>query len=140
MRSIHAALFALLSACSVSVVRTPPPAATTDEERVVQAQVDAFNRRDIDRYVATLAPDVVFYEFPADTVFNGAARIRQHYTELFAGPDARRLHVDVGERIVKEPFVTQQESYHGFPGEDTHVSVVIYEVRGGRIQNMWFMN
>lgn len=130
----------LLCACSVSVQRTPPPAAPTAEERVVQAHLDAFNRRDIEAYMATLAPGAVFFEFPADTVFNGAERIRTHYTELFTDPDAGDLHVDVRERIAKGRFVTAHAFYRGLPGEDTHVSVIIFEVVEGRIRNAWFMN
>jgi hypothetical protein len=148
MRLIQLSALLFLAACSVTVVRegeTPgtesqSAAEATDEARVVQALIDAFNRRDVDAYMANHAPAVVYYEFPADTVFSGAARIRAHYTELFADPDAKGMHVDVRERIVKGRFVTQQEFYRGLPGEDTHVSVVIYEVSGGRIQNAWFMN
>ena len=142
MRIIHLPIFLLLAACSVHVQRTPsasfgPP---SEAERVVQAHVDAFNRRDVEAFMATYAPDAIHWEFPADTVWNGAARIRAHYTELFADPDAAGLHVDVRERIVKGRFVTAHEFYRGLPGEDTHVSVVIYEVRDGLIHNVWFMN
>lgn len=140
MRLLAFVSLLLLSACSVSVVRTPPPAAVTEEERVVQAQVDAFNRRDIEAFMATYAANAIHWEYPADTVFAGAARIRSHYTELFSDPDARELHVDVRERIVKGRFVIDHDFYRGLPGEDTHVSVVIYEVVNGRIQNAWFMN
>jgi hypothetical protein len=140
MRMLHLPALLLLAACSVTVVREGPPAAATDEERVVQAHVDAFNERDVEAFMATYAPGAIHWEFPADTVWKGAARIRQHYTELFGDPDAKGLHVDVRERIVKGRFVTQHEFYRGLPGEDTHVSVVIYEVRGGRIHNIWFMN
>jgi hypothetical protein len=140
MRRIPIAACLLLSACSVSVERTPAPGPVTAEERVVQAHVDAFNRRDIEAFMATYAPGAIHWEYPADTVWNGAARIRAHYTELFADPDASGLHVDVRERMVKGRFVVNHEFYRGLPGEDTHVSVVIYEVVNGRIQNAWFMN
>lgn len=140
MRLVLLASLLVLSACSVNVVRTPPPAPVTEEERVVQAQVDAFNRLDIDAFMATYARDAIHYEFPADTVWNGAARIRLHYAELFSDPDAAGLHVEPRERIVKGRFVIDHDFYRGLPGEDTHVSVVIYEVRDGLIQNVWFMN
>jgi hypothetical protein len=141
MRLIHAACaLVLLAACSVSVVRTPPPAAVTDAERVVQAQVDAFNRRDVEAFMAVYAPNAIHWEYPADTVFAGAARIRAHYTELFSDPDVVGLHAEVRERIVKGRFVIDEEYITGLPGDDPHVSVIIYEVVDGRIQNAWFMN
>jgi hypothetical protein len=130
----------LLSACSVSVKRTPAPRTATGAERVVQAQVDAFNRRDVEAFMATYAPDAIHWEYPADTVFAGAARIRSHYAELFADPDATRLHAEVRSRIVKDRFVIDEEHVTGLPGEKLHVSVIIYEVVNGRIQNAWFMN
>lgn len=140
MRLALLASLLMLSACSVNVVRTPPPAPVTDEERVVQAQVDAFNRRDIEAFMAIYAPNAIHWEFPADTVWNGAARIRAHYTELFADPDAANMHLEVRTRFVKERFVIDHGFYRGLPGEDRHVSAVIYEVRDGLIQNVWFMN
>ncbi|HST62445.1 MAG TPA: nuclear transport factor 2 family protein [Longimicrobium sp.] len=140
MRLIHLAACLLLSACSVSVVRTPAPAAITDEERVVQAQVDAFNRRDVEAFMATYAPDAIHWEYPADTVFAGAARIRGHYAELFADPDVVGLHAEVRKRIIKGRFVIDEEIVRGLPADDPHVSVIIYEVVNGRIQNAWFMN
>jgi hypothetical protein len=140
MRLIHLASMLLLCACSVSVVRTPPPAAVTAEERVVQAQVDAFNRRDVEAFMANYAPDAIHWEYPADTVFAGAARIRAHYTELFGDPDVKGLHATVRSRIVKGRFVIDEEYIVGLPGDDPHVSVIIYEVVNGRIKNAWFMN
>jgi hypothetical protein len=106
----------------------------------VQAQVDAFNRRDVEAFMATYAADAIHWEYPADTVFAGAARIRAHYTELFSDPDASRLHATVRERIVKGRFVIDEEYIIGLPADDPHVSVIIYEVVGGRIKNAWFMN
>jgi hypothetical protein len=140
MRIIHLSAVLLLSACSVNVGRTGPRAAITDAERVVQAQVDAFNRHDVEGFMAGYAPDAVHWEYPADTVFAGAARIRSHYTELFTDPDAARVRAEVRSRMVKGRFVIDEEHVSGLPGEDRHVSVIIYEVVDGRIKNAWFMN
>lgn len=130
----------LLAACGVRVERGPSASGTSEAERVVQAQVEAFNRRDVDAFMANYAPDAIHWEYPADTVFAGAARIRAHYTELFSDPDASRLRATVRERIVKGRFVIDEEYIVGLPGDDPHVSVIIYEVVDGRIQNAWFMN
>ena len=138
MRPIHLCWIVLLCACTVSVVRTPPAAPVSPEEKVVQAQVDAFNRGDIDGFMAAYAPGAIHWEFPDDTVFAGAARIRQHYGELFAEvPD---VHAEVRKRIVKGRFVIDDEFVTGLPADDPHVTVVIYEVVDGRILNVWSMN
>ena len=140
MRILSIIPLLFLAACTVRVERGPSASAVTPEERVVQAQVDAFNRRDVDAFMAGYAPDAIHWEYPADTVFNGAARIRQHYTELFSDPDASRLHATVRSRIVKGRFVIDEEYIVGLPADDPHVSVIIYEVVDGRIKNAWFMN
>ena len=139
MRIIPAAALLFLCACSVSVQRTPPPAAVTAEERVVQAQVDAFNRRDVDAFMAHYAPNAIHFGFPSDTTFAGAARIRAHYAELFSDPDASRLHATVRKRMVQGRYVIDEEYIVGLPADDPHVSVIIYEVVGGLIRNVWFV-
>jgi putative hydrolase of HD superfamily len=130
----------LAAALVVLCLAARPAAAQTEEERVVQAQVDAFNRHDVEAFMAAFTPDVIFWEYPADTVFAGAARVHGHYAELFGDPDAKDLHAEIRQRIVKGRFVIDHELVTGLPGEGSHVSVVIYEVVGGRIKNAWFMN
>jgi putative hydrolase of HD superfamily len=139
MRIVPAFVLLLLAACSVSVERGPSPSAPSEAERVVQAQVDAFNRRDVDAFMAGYAPDAIHWAHPADTTFAGAARIRAHYTELFSDPDASRLHATVRSRMVKGRFVIDEEYIVGLPADDPHVSVIIYEVRDGLIRNVWFI-
>jgi hypothetical protein len=131
----------LLAACTVKVERGPsassrPP---SEAERVVQAQVDAFNRRDVEAFMATYAPEAIHWAYPSDTTFNGAARIRAHYTELFSDPDIERLHATVRKRMVQGRYVIDEEYIVGLPADDPHVSVIIYEVRDGLIRNVWFI-
>lgn len=141
MRIPHLTLLLLLTACTVRVERAPSPSTgqPSRAERVVQAQVDAFNRRDVDAFMATYAPDAIHWAFPADTTFAGAARIRAHYTELFSDPDASRLHATVRKRMVQGRYVIDEEYIVGLPADDPHVSVIIYEVVGGLIRNVWFV-
>jgi hypothetical protein len=130
----------LLAACTVKVWSEPVAFGSPSEaERVVQAQVDALNRHDVDAFMANYAPDAIHWAYPSDTTFNGAARIRAHYTELFSDPDAARLHATVRERIVKGRYVIDEEYIVGLPADDPHVSVIIYEVRDGLIRNAWFI-
>lgn len=131
-----------LAACTMTVERGPSrsSAQPSEAERVVQAQVNAFNRHDVEGFMAAYAPNAIHWEYPADTVFAGAARIRAHYTELFSDPDASRLHATIRSRMVKGRFVIDEEYIVGLPADDPHVSVIIYEVVDGLIRNAWFMN
>lgn len=139
MRILSIIPILFLAACTVRVERGPSASAATPQERVVQAQVDAFNRHDVDAFMATHAPDAIHWSFPSDTTFNGAARIRAHYTELFSDPDASRLHATVRNRTVKGRYIVDEEYIVGLPADDPHVSVIIYEVVDGRIKNVWFV-
>jgi hypothetical protein len=131
----------LLAACTVKVERGPSASAgpPSEAERVVQEQVDAFNRRDVDGFMANYAPDAIHWAYPSDTTFNGAARIRAHYTELFSDTDIPHLHATVRKRTVQGVYVIDEEYIVGLPADDPHVSVIIYEVRGGLIRNVWFI-
>jgi hypothetical protein len=130
----------LLAACTVKVWSEPSASGSPSEaERVVQAQVDAFNRRDVDAFMATYAPDAIHWAYPSDTTFNGAARIRAHYAELFSDPDVPHLHATVRKRMVQGRYVIDEEYIVGLPADDPHVSVIIYEVGDGLIRNAWFI-
>jgi outer membrane biogenesis lipoprotein LolB len=67
-------LLPILAACTVRVERGPSASAgpPSQAERVVQAQVDAFNRHDVDAFMAAYAPDAIHWAYPSDTTFNGA--------------------------------------------------------------------
>jgi hypothetical protein len=141
MRILSVAVLLLLAACTVRVERAPSPSTgqPSEAERVVQAQVEAFNRRDVNAFMANYAPDAIHWAFPSDTTFNGAVRIRAHYTELFSDPDIPRLHATVRKRTVQGPYVIDEEYIEGLPADDPHVSVIIYQVVGGLIRNVWFV-
>jgi hypothetical protein len=65
VRHVLFAVVLLLAACSPargpSVAPRTPAAVPSLAEKVVQAQLEAFNRRDIDGFLATYAPDVKMY-------------------------------------------------------------------------------
>jgi hypothetical protein len=56
-------------------------------EATVQAQLDAYNARDIDAFMAHWAQDAQVYAFPATLLANGAAEIRARHIERFKEPD-----------------------------------------------------
>ena len=113
---------------------------TTDQlpEAVVQAQLDAYNAKDIDAWVQTYAEDAKQYEFPAKLLATGHAEIRARTTARLQEPN---IHAKLLQRSVMGNMVIDHEIVtRTFPeGPGTIELVCIYEVRDGKIQNASFV-
>lgn len=106
-------------------------------ERVVQAQLEAYNRHDLDAFAATYAPEVRGYRYPDRLMFTGLAELRSTYGQFFASAPAVRARVV--RRIVHGNFVIDHEEVTGMPDGQTLRAVAIYEVRDGRIASVRFI-
>jgi hypothetical protein len=83
----------------------------------VQAQVDAYNARDVERFVACYTPDARIVDLLAGVEFAGRDAISERYGRLFAdSPDLRCEilgRLQAGEWTVDEELVTRtQDSSH----------------------------
>jgi hypothetical protein len=119
---------------------TPAPLAGVPGavERVVQAQVEAYNRRDLDAFVAHFAPDTRLYAFPDSLLYAGRDTLRAVYGALFAR--AAGLRAEVTHRVVQGAYVLDREITRGLPGRGPLTGVAIYEVRDGLIRRVWFVD
>lgn len=52
--------------------------------QVVQNQVDAFNARDVDAFVACYSPDAVLMDGSGTVLAQGQAALNAHYGQLFS--------------------------------------------------------
>ena len=105
-------------------------------ERVVQEQVDAYNRHDLDSFLGFYSPDVKLYDFPDKEVSSGLNAMRKTYGKLFAdNPD---LKVDIARRIVQGDTVIDQEAVSVTNGR-RFTAVAIYQVKDGKIATVWFV-
>ena len=67
-----------------------------DPERVVQEQVEAYNRRDLDAFLATYSPEIKLHNFPDELTSSGLESMRERYGSMFErAPD---LHVKIASR------------------------------------------
>jgi hypothetical protein len=100
---------------------------------VVQAQLDAFNARDIDALMRTYAPDAEQFALHGERLARGHGEIRPRYVARFTEPD---LHARLLSRTAMGNFVTDLELItRNFPeGVGTLEMLCIYEVVAGRIQ------
>jgi hypothetical protein len=103
---------------------------------VVQRQLEAYNARDLERFVATYAEDIKIYRLPAtEPAISGKAQLAQVYRERFSSP---LLHAEILTRIVLGNKVIDHERVRGIR-ETPLEALAIYEVISGLIQTVWFV-
>jgi hypothetical protein len=102
----------------------------------VQRQLDAYNDRDLERFVAEYSETIRVFRPPAaEPSITGKAALAEYYAaNRFNLP---RLHADLVHRIVLGNRVIDHERIHGVRDEPFEVAA-IYEVADGKIQAAWF--
>jgi putative hydrolase of HD superfamily len=99
---------------------------------VVQAQLDAYNAKDLDALMATYAPHAQQFALHGALLAEGHDQIRPRYEARFVEPD---LQARLLSRTVLGNFVTDLEIVtRNFPeGKGTVEMLCVYEVVDGRI-------
>ncbi|MEO8506838.1 MAG: nuclear transport factor 2 family protein [Betaproteobacteria bacterium] len=102
---------------------------------VVQRQVDAYNARDLARFVGNYSETVTVVRMPAlEPAIKGKTQFAEFYaTQRFNLPD---LHAEVVNRIVLGNKVFDHERISG-AGEAPFEIIVAYEVAGDVIERVW---
>jgi hypothetical protein len=102
-------------------------------EQIVQQQLDTYNNRDIDGFMATMSHDVALYNFGESTPSaTGFDAIKAIYTNLFE--KSPQLHSTLINRIVMGNKVLDHESITGRMGNTEAIElVVLYEVKDQKI-------
>jgi len=102
----------------------------------VQRQLDAYNARDLERFVAEYSDDVQVFKPPAtEPVLAGKAAFAAHYaSKRFNLPG---LHATVVARLVSGNTVVDHEHVVGLADEMVE-AIAVYRVDGDRITTVWF--
>jgi hypothetical protein len=116
-------------------MKTPSP--SPDPAAIVQRQLDAYNARDIEAFMAAWADDAQLFDHPDVPVADGAAEIRDRHIVRFKEPNLFGKLVNrmaVGDMVVDQEVVTRT-----FPTGPGRVDVIaIYHVVGGKIARAWY--
>lgn len=103
-----------------------------------QRQLDAYNARDVDAFLAAYSADCTVRAFPAGTLLMaGQEAMRDRYAKQFA--DHPDLHCELVHRVEHESFVIDHEHVTGLREDEVVHAVAMYEVRDGLIANVWFI-
>ena len=104
-------------------------------ELIVQKQLDAYNARDIDAFMATYAKDVKLYNFPNTLRSEGQDPMRKSYASFFENtPDLNckiLKRMVIGNKVVDHEEVTRNGT--------TSNAVAVYEVDNGLISKVTFI-
>ena len=102
----------------------------------MQRQLEAYNARDLERFVAQYTEDVRVFRPPAaEPVLSGKQAFAKHYADnRFILPN---LHAEVVNRIVSGNTVVDHERITGLqPG--VVEAIAVYAVSDGLIHTVWF--
>lgn len=111
---------------------------TSVAEHLAQAQLDAYNARDLERFLQYFAPDVeIFDQSTGERTLHGREAMRERYGPFFANNPG--LHCRLLNRIAEGAFAIDHEHVTGLAdGRELH-AVAIYEASGGHIAKVWFI-
>lgn len=105
-------------------------------ELLAQAQLDAYNNGDIEKFLLPYSDSVEVYQFPDQLIYRGKELMRKQYAEFFERYPA--LHCELksrmvqGNSVIDQEYVTLNEDY-SFP------AIAIYEIKNDLIQKVWFI-
>jgi hypothetical protein len=107
-------------------------------EAIIQRQLDAYNARDLDAWIATYAENASQFEHPGKLLATGHDQIRARAAPRF---QETNLHAKLLQRSVMGHIVIDHEIVtRTFPeGAGRLELVCIYEVREGKIQTASFI-
>ncbi|MGH2565743.1 MAG: amidohydrolase family protein, partial [Ginsengibacter sp.] len=117
-------------------VINPDNLITITPEMLVQQQLNAYNYRSIDAFVAPYSDDVEMYQFPDKLIGKGKDAMRKAYSAIFNKfPD---LHCEIKSRLIQGNWIIDKELVSGM-GKTRVEATSIYQVENNRIQKIYFI-
>lgn len=110
-------------------------AQTQEAETIVQANLDAYNAHDIEKFMSSFSDDVTMYNFnDGQQTAKGIEEVRAIYAPYFKASPT--LHSKILQRTVFDNKVIDHEYITGARGGDPFEIVLIYEVDNKKIIKM----
>ena len=104
-------------------------------ENIVNIQLDAYNARDIDKFVETYSEDIEIYNLNGEMMMKGHAQLRERYDALFKNTPNLKCRIE--NRIIINNKVIDKENV--IMNERIVEAVAIYEVVEGKIKKVTFV-
>jgi uncharacterized protein (TIGR02246 family) len=103
---------------------------------LAQAQLDAYNAQDLDKYVSYFAEDCIISDLNGAVAQTSRAQIRDRYEKAFATFPQNKA--ELKNRIVVGNSVIDHELVIRAPGGEQFEIIAIYTVRGDKIARVDF--
>ncbi len=105
---------------------------------LAQAQLDAYNARDIEAFCAVYADDVVLYDLVSGkATCTGIDAMRERYGAMFEQHPL--LHCTLVHRMVCGTMVIDEEQVAGLRSDGNVHAIATYETANDRITRAWFI-
>ena len=105
---------------------------------IVQRQLDAYNARDLERFVATYSDKIQIFRVPsAEPIVSNKRELAELYSSRVFS--ATSLRAEILNRIVLGNKVIDHERVSGLRDRPFE-AVAVYEVGNGLIERVWFFN
>lgn len=106
-------------------------------EKVVQIQLEAYNKQDVEAFCATYAEDVEIFEFGEDKPYLvGKDNLRKMYADFFKKNPSN--YAALQGRIVQGNYVIDKERVTGDGYE--FFGTAVYFVENNLIKKVWFIH
>ncbi len=102
----------------------------------VQDQLEAYNRGDVEAFLACYSEDAVVRDAAGGIRMQGREQMRERYTRRLASPG---LHATVVQRMVGGGWTVDHERLTGFDGGDAEFLVAYRTGPDGRIHQVVFL-
>ena len=136
------ALLSLLSAIPVQSWAAPQCGPSSEPAAVVQAQVEAYNKHDLETFLSCYADSATVYWLDGRKApVKGMDELRAEFAFLLKIPQSGAGYgVDIVAKTITGPTVANVEHVRGLPpgAPPRPDTLVLYEVRDGKIVNVWF--
>jgi hypothetical protein len=102
----------------------------------VQEQLEAYNARDLERFLACYSPNVLIEDGAGNVEMVGHSAMRERYGPMFA--QHPQLHCQIVTRLRIGEYVVDEERIVG-RGPDERHAVAIYRVADDKITHVRFL-
>ena len=128
--------FALLFLISCTEKNTTT-GAKTSAEKVVDLQLEYYNKNQLDLFCSTYADDIVLTELTTGEVLvSGKEELYKKYEYRF---NVQKVHANIVNRIVMDNVVIDHEEVTGIKENEVVKAVAIYEVEDQLIKKVTFV-
>jgi len=102
-------------------------------EEIVQANLEAYNNRDIETFMSYMADDITMYNLgECEAYLQGKEKVRERYANYFKS--SPELHSEIKKRMVFDNKVIDHEYITGSNGSNQAFEMIfMYEVEDGLI-------